>query len=238
MTETPTAPTDNELLNAQMRLEARRAQTKVSVNVKDSLEKALDRVSKLGPLLVAATDDKRERQIAELRAAAGIPSRHNILITEGDTAWNRKRQEIVARLGNGFLVALVGVQGTGKTQMGSALIYAATQKLLPCKFAVAMDFFIDLKASFDGKANEAQVIQSYVKPKLLVLDECDERSESAWENRLLFHMLNKRYNAMLDTLLISRRSRDDFMSSLGQSIQSRIQEVGGCIVCDWESFRA
>lgn len=204
----------------------------------DSLEKSLDRVSKLGPLPSAGVDYKRDRQVAELQSAAGIPSRHNYLITEADTAWNRKRQELVNRLGNGFLVALVGVQGTGKTQMGSALIYAATQKLLTCKYAVAMDFFIDLKASFDGKVNEAQVIHSYVKPKLLVLDECDERSESAWENRLLFHTLNKRYNAMLDTLLISRRTQEEFLASLGESIQSRIQEVGGCIVCDWESFRA
>jgi len=102
-----------------------------------------------------------------------------------------------------------------------------------------MDFFIDLKATFDdeSKTSESAALRAYIKPALLVLAEMDERSESPWENRMLFHMLNKRYNGLKDTLLISRRTKEELLSSVGESIQSRLKETGGVVECNWESFR-
>lgn len=206
----------------------------------DSLEESLKRLGTLStkPIQKPAVDDRAEK-VKAIRDKAGIPKRHDHAIPEADTPWNVKRADCVKRMGSGFMVALTGKQGTGKTQLAAALIYEAASRLWTCRFACAMDFFIDLKASFgdDAESREAAVVARYANPKLLVLDEMDERSESAWENRLLFHMLNKRYNSMVDTVLISRRSKDEFLQSVGTSIQSRLQETGGIIECTWPSFR-
>lgn len=229
------------IADAQRRLEEKRATTKVDVGppVKRTLEQTIERLNNLPPMHIKPIASKVPETVQVLRDKAGIPPRHRYEIQDGTGRWHETRAAIVKRLGNGFLLAVTGVQGTGKTQLGSAVIYTATSLNLPCKYAVAMDFFIALKSTFEDGArlNEAQVIASFVKPKLLVLDEMDERSESAWENRLLFHMINQRYNNMVDTLLISRQPEQNFLDSLGASITSRIQETGGSIVCDWESFR-
>lgn len=231
------------LVDAEMRRRNKAARIQVvsaTTQPADTLNAALGRLQALStkPICKEGTDDKPER-IKKLRDDAGIPKRHALEIPHEQSPWQVKRSETVQKIGSGFLIAIVGLQGTGKTQMGAALIHDATARLLSCKFASAMRFFIDLKSTFDdgAESRESAILARYTKPKLLVLDEMDERSESAWENRLLFHMLNERYNAMLDTFLISRRTQQEFLSSVGLSIQSRLQETGGVIVCNWPSWR-
>lgn len=243
MTETE----ENQLLvDAETRRREKAARTTPSEPEmpRDTLEAAMDRLQALttagsvlmrppGEQIVAASRAK------ELRTAASIPERHDKAITPTDSLWQRTHDKIALKLKSGFLIALTGIQGTGKTQMGASLIYSAADRLMSCKYACAMDFFIELKATFqdDAESRESAVINRYLKPKFLVLDEMDERSGSDWENRLLFHMLNKRYNAMVDTLLISRSNRSDFLASIGASVQSRMQETGAIITCDWPSWR-
>lgn len=206
----------------------------------EPLEAALKRLEGLSaiPITKGASTVDADR-VKTIITEAQIPKRHNRDIEATGSKWDEKFSTLKGRLGSGFLHALAGTQGTGKTQMGACLIRAAALKLWSCRFSTAMDFFIELKGTFDddSKITEAQAIARFTKPKLLVLDEMDERSESAWENRLIFYMVNKRYNEEKDTLLISRRDKDVFLSSLGESIQSRMQETGSVMVCDWQSFR-
>lgn len=102
-----------------------------------------------------------------------------------------------------------------------------------------MEFFLDIKASFraDSKVTEKQVIADYVRPKLLIIDETQERGETRWEDGLLTHMIDRRYREEKDTLLISNQTREAFTESIGPSIASRIIETGGIVLCNWPSFR-
>lgn len=241
MTETE----ENQLLvDAEMRrrakAEAWQKENPPAKKAGDCLEDALGRLTELHKRRPSESVAPVRNDSQPLIDAAGIPLRHRSVPPESDSEWQRKLGETAERLGSGFLIAITGVQGTGKTQFGAALIVTACRSGERARYACAMDFFIALKESFDdgAKASERQVLAAFIKPKLLVLDEMDERSESAWENRLLFHMLNQRYNSMLDTLIISRRPREEFIASLGASIQSRIQETGGIITFNWPSFRA
>ncbi len=241
MTETE----ENELLvDAEMRRREKAAlhaaANPPAVKAGDTLENALARLQRLkntpprdasNPIL----DDKVE----ELMGLAEIPKRHlNCKVLE-EPAWTSARNKIVTLLGSGFICALCGEQGRGKTQMGVEVIRANAAKKHGSRFASAMDFFIALKRSYDPDevSSENGVISKFAKPRLLVLDEMDERAETEWENRLLFHLINKRYNEMRDTILISRRTPEQFLTSIGKSIVSRIQETGGVINADWPSFR-
>jgi len=102
-----------------------------------------------------------------------------------------------------------------------------------------MGFFLDLKAGYRDKgAAEKQVIEQYCTPSLLILDEVQERGETPWEDRILGHLIDRRYGAQKDTLLISNQTKENFLSSIGESAASRIRETGGMIICDWESYRS
>ncbi len=100
-----------------------------------------------------------------------------------------------------------------------------------------MGFFLDVKESFGGSGSEKAVIDAYVKPAVLVLDEMQERGQTPWEDRLLTHLIDRRYAAKKDTLLLSNQTSKQFQEAMGESVVSRILQTGGIAVCDWESFR-
>lgn len=179
-------------------------------------------------------------QISQLRSAWDAPARHLALQEPKRTnEWGTKLTLLESKIGTGFTVALVGVRGNGKTQIAVQLMIAVTEKLKSAKFCTAAKFFMAIKASYrkDSDNTEFEVLREYRRPALLVIDEIGKRSDSGWENTLLFELLNDRYNDMTDTVLIDNRPKSDFVAAIGASLASRMSESGGIIECNWESFR-
>jgi DNA replication protein DnaC len=185
------------------------------------------------------TDNQREEKIRELTKSANIPHRHSGLRHLDATRWSEQVNGLKEKLGTGFIVALLGVRGVGKTQIGVELIRHQIERLKSSQFTTAMDIFLAIKSTYrnDSEIDEREIVAEFCKPRLLVIDEIQERAESPWEDRILTHLLNRRYNDEKDTLLIGNDTLEKFASSMGSSIVSRLNETGGIIVCDWESFR-
>lgn len=102
-----------------------------------------------------------------------------------------------------------------------------------------MDFFVLLKSSYRNEGQtEEDIIKTLVSPSLLIIDEITVRSDSAWENNMLTHLIGKRYDAEKDTIVIGNIAPDELISNLGPSISSRMEEVGGILNCKWPSFRS
>ncbi len=145
------------------------------------------------------------------------------------------------RLGTGAVLALIGPRGTGKTQLGCDLICEATTgRGMSARYAKAIEFFMGIKATFQRNAEETEkaVIDRFRRPALLVLDEISSRGETEWEDRLFDHLIDERYGAKKDTILIGNFvTVRDFDASVGPSIASRLSETGGVIDCNWASFR-
>jgi DNA replication protein DnaC len=72
---------------------------------------------------------------------------------------------------------------------------------------------------------------------MLVIDAFEVRGDSQFENRMMDHIIDKRYDAMLATIVISNDKPEVLSSALGQSIMDRIAQTGGMIEMDGESFR-
>lgn len=182
-------------------------------------------------------------------ARSGVPRRHRDRAeVEENLAWVAKWGELRMRLGSGMLVALVGERGTGKTQLAVELIREVCEmqvddwnhpENIEPKYVKAIDLFLRLRAGMRDESMESEVslLKRYSRASLLVIDEIQERGETAWEDRVLHHLIDSRYGAMLDTVLIGNFKPEELVKSLGPSVASRLVEAGGVVVCDWSSFR-
>lgn len=182
---------------------------------------------------------EQERNIATLREDWGLPKRYKVCSVRWDGPWGDCFQKINARMGSGFMMALTGGRGTGKTQIGAELMRVKTGKLKSALYTTAIRFFMAIKATYKQGCSQTEwdVILDHRRPSLLVIDEVGKRGETAWENNLLYELINARYGDMKDTLLIDNRTKEEFDAAIGDSIVSRMQETGGVISCDWKSFR-
>jgi Cdc6-like AAA superfamily ATPase len=175
----------------------------------------------------------------ELFRAARVPERHARKTELAGAEWHACFGTIRAKLQTGFLFALIGTRGTGKTQMASELIRENSKRSRASRFLLAMDIFLAIRSSYrkDATTDEARVVEEFCKPRLLVIDEIQERAETPFEDRILTHILNRRYNDEKDTLLLGNVTQDEFKKAMGPSIVSRLNETGGLISCDWPSYR-
>lgn len=184
--------------------------------------------------------EHRGRQASdELWAKSCVPSRHAKVTDLRGCEWLSKLVELKERLGTGCLLGFVGQRGPGKTQMAVELIRTTCERGAQGLYTTAMEVFMTLKGSYaDGsKRNEAQVITDFCKPALLVIDETQERGETAWEDRVMTHLIDRRYREEKDTILISNLKKEEFVKSMGVSVISRMVETGGLVPFEWESFR-
>ena len=142
-------------------------------------------------------------------------------------------------LGKGVTLCLTGTRGNGKTQLGVEAILATTLKGNPALFRTAQRMFMEFKGSFNDEAmrNELQVLDGLRRPRVLVLDEIGQRTESGWENRTFFEVLNARYNDKTDTIMTCNLTLQELRQNLGPSLVDRMKEGGGIVECHWPSFR-
>lgn len=186
----------------------------------------------------AAQRKAQDRAETAGMAVSGVPLRHlNQTALENDL-WHTKFDSVKARLGEGFIVSLIGPRGTGKTQMATSLARLVCRAGRSARYATAMGIFLELQETFDGgKKSNRLVIDEYTKPSLLIIDEMHERGDTSWEDRVLTHLIDRRYGNLKDTILISNQTKDQMLAALGSSVASRLSETGGIVTCDWKSFR-
>ena len=174
----------------------------------------------------------RESQVSE---------RHKIFKPEQSTstAWLENWQRLDDMLGNGILAVILGQRGAGKTQMAVCAIRSTCKKIRSAKYAKALNFFLDIRASYQkgNEKTEREILKTYCDPFLLIIDSVENRSESPFENLLLNHLIDMRYDQTKDTILIGNQTESEFAASMGASIVDRIHECGVKIICNWKSFR-
>lgn len=180
----------------------------------------------------------RER-IAALRKHWNAPPRHLFLRRALESGpWTDLHDRAKFRLGTGATLAFIGNRGTGKTQMAVWLMCHQTDnRLKSARYTKALEIFCSIRATYNGEKSELKAIEEWTRPELLVIDEAQVRGETDFENRILTHILDKRYDSLKDTIIISNLKREDFLTSLGRSITSRMTETGGIFEFAWESFR-
>ena len=176
--------------------------------------------------------------------SCGIGDRHNKKIPLIPSGWLDELRNLTDMLGNGVVAALVGPRGTGKTQMAAhAMRYAIERDpgnaMSATRYCNWCGIVRKIKGTF-GKNNgptEETIIADLVKYRLLVIDEVHEGNGREFEAGLFTAIIDARYRAMKDTILISNQDKAAFTAHVGPSVSDRMREGGGIISMKWESFR-
>lgn len=163
------------------------------------------------------------------------PSRH--------AAWNdtyNQLREILEREDPvGVVIGLLGPHGSGKTVMATGLMLLMIHQMRSAKYIKLFALNLELEEALksDSLSSRREIIARLVKPHLLVIDECSAASDSEANARCLRHLLDERYGASRDTILISNQSEEDFSDFLGDALVDRLNHTAGIWRCPWSSFR-
>jgi DNA replication protein DnaC len=185
-----------------------------------------------------------------------FPDRHARELTLRGDEWQAAYTKALAIAESGGIIVAWGKRGTGKTQIAYQIARNATLrdthfpqewkdrfalpvKTRPCVYTKAMDIFMRMKNGFSrpDQPSELEIVEGLVQAAFLVIDEAHVRGETKYEDDKLTHIIDKRYDAMRPTMLITNLTNKDFAAQLSPSILNRIEEIGGGIECNWESFR-
>jgi len=170
--------------------------------------------------------------------ASNVPSRHRKVKPDFNTPWGTMFSTVSESLeSNSSVIIAIGDRGRGKTQMGVELVRKFCRDGKTAYFTTALRFFMDMQDAFRTDERN-DTIDFFIKPRLLVIDEAHERSNSDWEDRMLAMVVNERYQELRSTLVIANYSEEEVEKHLNPSILSRAEESGGIVVFDWESFRS
>lgn len=188
-------------------------------------------------------------------ALKGFPTRHVNIALPTEGPWFEAAKKAYLALKAGGIVVLYGDRGTGKTFMAYDLAQQSQEfpepvfppdefghrKPRPAIYRTAMRAFLEIRDTFrrGSEKSELELMDEFAEAALLVIDEIQERGESAFEDQKLTAIIDARYQHCRPTLIIGNyATKAEFSASVSPSILSRMQEGGGAIHCDWPSFRA
>ena len=140
---------------------------------------------------------------------------------------------------DGDSLILVGNYGTGKNTLAAAICSKIINDGHSAMHTTAIKLVRKIKDAWECKGTtEQSVIDSFISPSLLVIDEVGVQFGSPTEKLFLTEVINDRYEAMRPTIMISNHPMLELEALLGGNLIDRFR--GGnsrVLVFDWESYR-
>ena len=131
-----------------------------------------------------------------------------------------------------------GKRGTGKNHLACGIAHKIIGDGKSAIVITVGDMLQTVKDSFNG-GSEKEAVGTFVKPDLLVLDEFGAGNLSETDGRILFSVINGRYERLMPTLVLTNLSAKDFRENVDARIRDRLRDGGGKLIpFDWDSYRA
>ena len=144
---------------------------------------------------VARENRDRNERLVELWAASGAPERHRGAKLDDlakHQSWKHAWDNSLKILGGGGSVMLCGRRGGGKTQLGVEAIRHFCRLGQTAKYARCREIGMSLREAYapNARITERQAIAAFTKPRLLVIDEVQERFDTDYERRSFTYMMD------------------------------------------------
>lgn len=189
-----------------------------------------------------------ERGLAA-RRKAGIPLRFEGKTLETFAANHDKQQMALAACRK--LVAamqakqpapnliLIGKPGTGKSHLCCGIILELYRSHRVRRVDLP-DLIREIRATWhkDSPHSEEQVLDFYGDLDLLIIEEVGTGAGTDDERARIFQVVNRRYEAMLPTVVVSNLDMESLKKEIGDRVIDRLREgERSLVVFDWQSHR-
>ena len=189
-----------------------------------------------------------ERATAKLRSA-GVPARYEAKTLDSyqtHTDGQRKAQNACKALVDAMLAGheppnliMTGTPGTGKTHLSCGIILALYKQRRVVRIDLP-DLIREIRATWrkDSQYSEESILDWYGSLDLLVLEEVGTGTGSDDEKARIFQVINRRYEAVLPTVVVTNLSIPELTAEMGERVIDRLREgERSLVVFDWESNR-
>lgn len=211
-----------------------------------------EQIEKLRPLMRSDAEVEAwnfENEVIPRLKESGFEARYHSRVEN----WNPDQRSVfdicVSECrGAGATIVLAGLRGTGKTTICAqlAILRAENSDLAPSHRSPWYRKLADIVARYKpiysdfGSTQTDSLMSSrdtLCRQPLVFIDEINECEDLKLKSRMLTDIIDRRYSAKKDTILISNQTPEDFRASTSGSILSRMIEHGRIIPCNWQSFR-
>jgi DNA replication protein DnaC len=197
---------------------------------------------------------KRAAHMRRLFDGAEIPKRftgrsfENYRLEDGNTAQATALHRATKFAANfpqamerGANFVFCGKPGSGKTHLACAIGNAVMRNHgASVLFVTVFDVIQRVKATYSDKdQSERTVMRSFAEADLLILDEVGVQFGTDYEKVIITDLINRRYNDMRPTLILSNLDEVELGQYLGERVMDRMFEGGGGVIAfGWGSYRA
>ena len=185
-----------------------------------------------------AEKEKRRRyreQVPERYWNESIDTYHTDTKERQDVKAKTEHFITAVKCGKFQTLIFLGSAGTGKTHLACGIIRECGGLY---RLAPAIVEEIRCAKSFNAKETEAEILDSYGRAGLLVIDEIGRGVAAAEEQYMLYQIINERYNRRKPTVLVSNQNKKDFLNYVGIAAADRLTESAQVVEFTGQSYRA
>lgn len=205
------------------RIENYRVDEEIAAKAFDSLPKPNDEAG-----MTEEQKNERRRQ--------GIDSILKRMKKAKDTAIDYA-ENFDAVLQTGRCLIFSGLRGTGKNHLACGIAHKVIESGKVAVVITVNDMLQKVKDTFSG-GSEKEAINLFVEPDLLVLDEFGAAKLSETDGRILFTVINARYERLKPMLVLTNLSPSDIQENIDGRIRDRLKQDGGKLIpFNWGSYR-
>ena len=140
---------------------------------------------------------------------------------------------------NGQGLNFVGGVGTGKTHLAVGIALEAIKQGYTPLFISVFGAIRHIKDAWrrDSDRSETEALNDLITPDLLILDEVGVQFSSDTERLIIFDVLNRRYEDLRPTIIISNLMMDEISKVIGERVVDRLRECNKAYWFNWGSYR-
>lgn len=223
---------------------------------KIEMENTQDRIDREKDIIKKSYHRIMNQPFQDFREIPKRFQRKHIFTFQADTKKQREIHDVCQKYVDNFEIAqdkgtsmvFCGSPGTGKTHLAYGIAMALQAKYLTAVVTTASDMTSAVKTAYktpwpkemmsEPDMYPKDVIEQFADFDLLIIDEVGIQTDSEAEKRIFFEVINKRYEEMEPTIIMSNLTMDELKKFIGERVIDRMREGGGMVFAfDWGSYR-